>query len=471
MAGHIISFFFISLVIVKGVFASSESEERRRLGNSNSYNSNSSYGSSSYASTGAYGRNFFAESSNTYYDGYQQAWRYLGHLVKCGYPSDRYYGDGSHSHSDHSGSGSGDKERKLSGSGDDNRYRGNNYCQRYLIWAAYVDLNYEGGGTGEYYYYDPYSESWDYSACEIHGNGRCAPMDCHLQNTSTWTLMGVYKEAEYFGNDAFFEQLFKHEGYCLWNDYDLYEFMSDARQGAWPEGCVSTGQSTRNAYGDYVYLYLDLKPTFNGNMSYGLYEDSICRTEYFGDQISVDSIAKSMGLLYGEYIDTWNQGLEVYKVCQPCKNYNLQNVSNYRNRRLDDFDANNDPNEGYFMCTDIADWTNVNQCMKYRTHAQLEVASWEDLVVATEQGGILDVVIGGTVFGKEKLSYDQQQYYKNVFKQAIKEEKQYTQLVASVPSPAPYLLGAKISLICGPLLLLLSLVWIYYRRLRESFDS
>jgi hypothetical protein len=38
--------------------------------------------------------------------------------------------------------------------------------------------------------------------------------------------MGVFKEASYFGNDAFFEQLFKHEGVCLWNDDDLYEFMS-----------------------------------------------------------------------------------------------------------------------------------------------------------------------------------------------------------------------------------------------------
>lgn len=85
-----------------------------------------SYASSSYnhnynGRSGAYGTNLFAESSSTEYDGYQQAWRYLGWYVKCGAPSDRYEDSGDEQHS---------------GSGDNNRYQGNNYCQRYLMWAA-----------------------------------------------------------------------------------------------------------------------------------------------------------------------------------------------------------------------------------------------------------------------------------------------------------------------------------------------
>jgi hypothetical protein len=92
----------------------------------NSRSSASSYGNSYknnyYGYSGAYGTNLFADSSNNYYDGYQQAWRYLGWYVKCGYPSDRYEDSGSGSHS---------------GSQDNNqRWEGNNYCQRYLIWAA-----------------------------------------------------------------------------------------------------------------------------------------------------------------------------------------------------------------------------------------------------------------------------------------------------------------------------------------------
>lgn len=77
---------------------------------------------SSSNSYNAYGTNFFADTQNTYYDGYQQAWRYLGWYVKCGYPSDRYDEEDSHNSHD---------------SGDDgNGWEGNNYCQRFLIWAA-----------------------------------------------------------------------------------------------------------------------------------------------------------------------------------------------------------------------------------------------------------------------------------------------------------------------------------------------
>ena len=72
-----------------------------------------------YSSANAYGYNWYADTLNTTYDGYQQAWRYLRHMIKCGYPTARYYEQDSHSHS-----------------GDNNQYRGNNWCQRYLIWAA-----------------------------------------------------------------------------------------------------------------------------------------------------------------------------------------------------------------------------------------------------------------------------------------------------------------------------------------------
>jgi hypothetical protein len=75
--------------------------------------------SSSTSKSYALGTNFFAQTNNVYYDGYQQAWRYLGHLVKCGYPSSRY------------------NQQENSHSGDNgNKWNGNNYCQRYLVWAA-----------------------------------------------------------------------------------------------------------------------------------------------------------------------------------------------------------------------------------------------------------------------------------------------------------------------------------------------
>jgi len=420
-----------------------------------SYGYDNAYG---YASS-VYGTNSYADSSQTYYDAYAQAWRYLGWYVDCNGGSSRYY--------DSSGSGS------HSGSGDEQVY-GNNYCQRYLMWAAYVDENYSGGGIGEYAIFDTSNGYYDYTACNTHGNGDCKLMDCHDTSSENWRLLGVYKEASFFGNDAFFEQLFKHEGVCVWNDDDLYEFMSETRESSWSSGCLSTGI----AYGDYG-LYIDLKPTFNGNMTYSLYTDYVCSVEYEGYDYNVESVAANMGLLYGSYMEAWNDAMEPFKVCQPCRAYNLQNsgssrysssskqssssssssssygywrysgngrdlesdegekasttsdkdgeerkLSNYNNNGGDansgwyaDDDDSYDPNGGYFRCDDDADYSNVNQCMKFRTHADLEPATWEDLVGATNQGGILTVNVSGIVFGSPFVSKEQEEYLTYVRRQ------------------------------------------------------
>ena len=182
----------------------------------------------------------------------------------------------------------------------------------------------------------------------------------------------------------------------------------------------------------------------------------------------------------------WNDGLEAFKVCQPCRAYNLANnyaTNNYYgsyngydanekndehrerrraaygysrnsyyggggyrnygggggnyNNRNNNNNGNNyynnyykqnyqrqDPNAGYFQCYDDADYTNVNQCMKFRTHAELEVATWEDLVTATNQGGILEVNITGTVFGSERMSSEQYQYLMQMRRQEVSQDVQ-----------------------------------------------
>ena len=87
--------------------------------NYGSSSTSSGYTTSSSTSSAVYGTNFFAESSNTLYDGYQQAWRYLGWYVDCGNPSGRY-NDRHNSHASH----------------ENSQTYGNMYCQRYLMWAA-----------------------------------------------------------------------------------------------------------------------------------------------------------------------------------------------------------------------------------------------------------------------------------------------------------------------------------------------
>jgi hypothetical protein len=285
-----------------------------------------------------------------------------------------------------------------------------------------------------------------------------------MTNTTTWTLLGVYKEAEYFGNDAFFEQLFKHEGYCVWNDATTYEFMSDSRKSSWTQGCVDTGMFLKSSSGQTAELYIDLKPTVNGNMTYGLYLDYICKTEYKGNATTVDKVAKSMGLLYGKYLEMWNDGLEPYKVCQPCKAYNLNVNYPYSGGYSDHYIDSTDVNDMYFQCNDDADYSNVNQCMKFRTHAQLEVASFEDLVIATEQQGILEVNVGGTIFGTAKMSYEDQIYKEKLQKaKEASEAAEYQALLASVPPAAPLLLLGSASVALGGAALLGVFAWIIKR--------
>jgi hypothetical protein len=245
--------------------------------------------------------------------------------------------------------------------------------------------------------------------------------------------MGVFKEASFFGNDAFFEQLFKHEGVCVWNNNDLYSFMSTARKNYWPTGCVSTGVQIKNPYSNGYgnYLYIDLRPTWNGNMTYGLYSDEICKTEYDLPDRNVDSVTKNLGLLYGSSLQKWNDGLEAFKVCQPCKAYNIKNT--YASSTGD----GSDPNDGYFQCDDDAGYTNVNQCMKFRTHAQLEVCTWEDLVTATNQGGILQVKVGDTIFGSERMTAKEYQYLLQSKRESnLQESKAEAQTVAMYQTEA-----------------------------------
>ena len=133
------------------------------------------------------------------YDEYQQAWRLLGFMVDCSVlDGDEWEDDGR-------------RNRKLnSGNNEDVTEDG---CARYVLWAAYVDLNYEGGGIGEYQYWNRTSHKWDKSACQNteEGDSRCAKMDCHKEDTG-FAMLGFFKHRSY---DDWMEQLFKHEGMCV----------------------------------------------------------------------------------------------------------------------------------------------------------------------------------------------------------------------------------------------------------------
>ena len=63
-------------------------------------------------------------------------------------------------------------------------------------YIQYVDLDYEGGGIGEYQYWDRETETWDGTSCQFGDSNRCAKMDCHTQNTH-FELLGIFKHKSY----------------------------------------------------------------------------------------------------------------------------------------------------------------------------------------------------------------------------------------------------------------------------------
>jgi len=334
--------------------------------------------------------NHFIDKDGNEYDPYSLAWRYLGLYMDC---ADDQQNNG----------GNNNDRRGLSG--DDG-----GSCPRVLLWAAYHDPRYRGGAIGEYQFFDLDTRSWDASSCT---SSRCAKMDCHEPHTH-FKLVGVFKETD--GMYDWTEQLFKHEGYCIWNDEDVYEEMEDW-MGRWPTTCTELNSPDD----DGNTLYLHTLPLAGGNMTFGIFTDEDCTTisssvslsdyillyyyAYYGNNEKGREVAET----YEAAIEAWNLKMSTFKVCQPCVAYNLgQTSSNRRNgrraqnrkRHLGDNENDGDGEEqSHYNCYDDAGYTNVNQCYKFETKTTLGVAERADLIMASEQGTILEVRAFGRTYG------------------------------------------------------------------------
>ncbi|KAL3918528.1 MAG: hypothetical protein SGILL_004194 [Bacillariaceae sp.] len=313
------------------------------------------------------------------YDEYQQAWRQLGFIIDC-HPmvDDDYYAN-------------------EGGSGDQGTEDG---CARYVLWAAYVDLDYQGSGIGEYQYWDRFNNQWDTSACDAVGSSRCAKMDCHLENTH-FALLGFFKHKSY---DDWMEQLFKHEGICVWTDEE-YAFMQGARE-AWPQGCIDS----YSALSDGTEIYYDIKPLQGGDITVGLYTDTQCIKEYDGSDgdINVENLLGNFFLendgsgdqdynydfssdTLEESLARWDSAFGAFHTCQPCVAYDLENTDG--TKYYDDDGGNGQG--GVFDCYDDADYTNVNQCMKFMAKTTMNTATFRDMSMGRYQGTLVSTPLAG----------------------------------------------------------------------------
>mmetsp|Transcript_29422 Transcript_29422/g.33848 ORF Transcript_29422/g.33848 Transcript_29422/m.33848 type:complete len:486 (+) Transcript_29422:98-1555(+) len=291
----------------------------------------------------------FMEGENTAYSGYSQAWRYLGFYIDCNSDIVEFDDDG--------------YRRRLSG--DD--YEG---CTRYLMWAAYIDPYYEGGGLAEYQFYNRWNDTWT-SYCD--DEDVCRYMDCHLDDTH-FKLLGFFKHYDY---DDWMEQLFKHEGICIWTE-DEYEFMQDAREEL-PQGCGETEYYDE----DENPFYVGLLPQGGGDIGVEIFVDELCMQPYSGEMNTTEIIESMVGndsgdddgMDVGDFFEAFNSAHSIFKICQPCIAYSLENM--YDDDGWEQFD-----------CNDDAGYTNVNQCMKFSTHAVILPAKISDVVMANQQGTI-----------------------------------------------------------------------------------
>ncbi|KAL7560769.1 hypothetical protein ACA910_005336 [Epithemia clementina (nom. ined.)] len=368
-------------------------ENHRDLSSSSTSSSSASFSTySSGSSGGSTSRspysNYFVDGLETFWSEGAQAWRLLGFYIDC-YEVEKGYED---------------RRRNLNDHNEDNQEMEYGACVRYLLWAAYIDVYYEGGGIGEYMFWDKDYNAWDTTACDEmaqyngDSNRRCAKMDCHLQGSNHFKLLGFFKEPNFA---QFYEQLFKHAGICLW-DEDTYDFMQTMRE-VWPSGCTNSGVTDGNDL-----LYFDVKPIGNADLSIGLYTDERCSVDYQGQENTADVLAAyssnngnnndhdensmTIGDLY-YYMDYWNSAMASFKLCQPCKSYEKL-YGNCEQDETQNKDYSDDDSKGHFTCEDDAGYKNVNQCMKFATHTRMMAATFRDVLIGANQGTIMPVYVG-----------------------------------------------------------------------------
>ena len=318
---------------------------------------------------------YLVDKDGVQYDANSLSWRYLGLYIDCDQVQD------------------------------------GNYCERKLLWAAYHDPHYRGNSIEEYKFYDMTSGEWDDSTCSRYGGWkRCARLDCHEPSTG-FELVGVFKESD--GMYDWTEQLFKHEGMCIWNDDEAYETMEKWME-KWPTSCQQLYVS--DVWGNA--LYMALKPLPGGNVTVAIYKDSGCTassnmdlTKYlvklYQSKGYYDDTGYTAAETWKEAIATWNEKMSYFKVCQPCVAYNLfSEQSNNKKERKGRFLGGNQNNDGNgyerkrYNCYDDAGYTNVNQCYKFETKTNLKMADEDDLSTASKQGTILRIKAYDKVYGK-----------------------------------------------------------------------
>jgi len=285
-----------------------------------------------------------------YYDKWQQAYRFLGGFIDCSHS----WGEGSHD------------------SGDNNGGDGSS-CSRWMMWAAYIDPNYAGGGYDEYY-----------------GDDAPGSLDCHSPDTD-WKLIGVYRQEFY----QYIEQISKH----LWaiDDYDYIvalaglEYMTDNE-------CFGVGYDEQGGQ-----LYAEVQPVRGGTFQMGLYSDEQCLYLNTQTTYTYDDFAETSELDLGSKDQTDDDAFraQAYEYWEDTQEYTLTNLNTVYNTYRYCTSCVDYPTyqDGYFIGDDGEDDDDlINQCWKFYSHDSFNCDA-DCIAMGSEQGTITWISYGGKQFG------------------------------------------------------------------------
>merc|ERR1712194_871241 len=131
-----------------------------------------------------------------------------------------------------------------------------------------------------------------------------------------------------------------------------------------------------------------------------------------------DYVSSIAGVNWNNAFAQWNYMMDAYKICQPCraysKSYNVQDDDDWGRNLVEYQDGQGNEEANGFNCYDDAGYRNCNQCFKFETHTDMEVASSDDLTLATKQGTILSINVNGTSYGASSSSTTYSTYNSNV---------------------------------------------------------
>jgi len=319
------------------------------------------------------------------YDMWQQAYRMLGGFIDCDHQKSEGSGD--------NGGGSGD------GDGDDQA------CSRWMMWASYVDPNYQGYGYDEYF-----------------GDEPIGVLDCHKPDTD-WVLLGVYRQEFY----QFIEQISKHlwaideyeyvvalAGLAYMTDYDCFYVGNDSSGNV-----LYAGVAPQSLGGYQMGLYTDAQCIVPDGASGMTYDDFGLQNDvYLGSKDATDDDSYSWA--YDWWYDTQEYTLtqlngvyEQYMYCTSCIDY-----PTYQ--------------DGYVIGDDGMDDDDlINQCWKFYSHDSFTCEA-DCIALGHSQGTILSVTVGNKMYGEPLESFYSSVEVESASGGTMAKESKLTRLMANI---------------------------------------